>query len=141
MQITRQATSASIWQRIKVQHLSLVCGLTLAVGSAIALGGWQDSSHPPSREQSRLPTIARAPEADTPYVAFYLVTSQAGADLAAAYEAQVEIDRAMTNSPPVPRTVQVLSVATAAEDALARSLISEASLQEVSIAIVDLRHR
>ena len=44
MNTTCGNTSANIWKRLKFQHISLVCGLTLATGVAVTGGAWESGA-------------------------------------------------------------------------------------------------
>ena len=144
MYINLGNTIDSTRKQINLQYVAAAAGLALAVSSAVAVGNWQiDGSASSQANSSRAGVNSVRQEDETPHVVFYLVASQAQADAAAAFEVQVEIDRAGSSAPAAPRVAHVLPAGTSAQESVAQDLINEASLNAagVYVSTVDLRDR
>lgn len=138
-------SNANTWKQVKLQYLTLVAGIALATGGALALGGWQggDTAHVPlvSRAEQGRSSISRPAPAEQEV--YYLINSQAQADLVAHIEAGVSSEQRSSNDPQPDRRVYVLTATTAANEAAALYLISEESRHAhgVAFSFVDLRSR
>ena len=131
------------WKRIRLQHVTLVAGLALAVSSAVAVGGWQgDGSPAPSLSSpSRSGGGASARSADAHQVVVYLVASQEQVDRAAYVENAVAAEFGSVQASYLSRTVHVLLARTLEQQAEAEYFIAEQSRGAIGVTFsyIDLR--
>src|SRR3990172_6879182 len=73
MNLTIGTTFPNTWKRIRMQHVSLACGLALAVGAVIGLSAWQGGGSAGPRGGSGTEPITVA--SSQPVVTFYIVGS------------------------------------------------------------------
>ena len=141
MNISSQAAGASIWQRIKVQHIALVCGLAVAAAAALAVS---DSSQPRSEGVSVGRAKISAPaaeEAPASHLVFFIAGSQEQADGVA-----VQIEAARSASPEHVPAVHFFIVNNAEEEVQVWLLLAEAARElavfarHAMVEVVDLRN-
>ena len=74
MNLTIDTTIPDTWKRIRVQYVSLACGLALAVGALAAFAGWPEGRGGDARVTA--PTLSAASRvAPQPETVFYIVDS------------------------------------------------------------------
>ena len=143
MNITGQATTGSIWQRIKVQHIALICGLTVAVSAALAAGGWEARKGNSASTATRAPEVPVYQSSETPRIVFFIVGSKVRAAELEAANAQEQVDPGFV--PQKNLSLHILVADSAESESSAQSLISEAAKElipfGISVETVDLRGR
>ena len=149
--MTIDSTQAiGFWQRWKLQQITTVAGLAIALGAAVALGGWQGESPRPAgqaatREASpRVKLLLRefnSARYDRAELVYYLVSSEDQADFALYIEHEAVRALSSTEAPPR-RDVRTIIVTTAEEGYEAETFLRAVSSDigpNILLRVVDLR--
>jgi hypothetical protein len=143
MNLTISTTAINTWKRIKVQHITALCGLTLALSAAVAVGGWQTNER--SNPVSSSSALSASPEIRTfekQYVLYFITGSQLQA---AAMQLQIAEETSGTPNPPSEWAVHFFVADTPeAEETTHRSIdvaTNELMAHGLSVQVVDLRSR
>ena len=128
MSINLGNAADNTWKRIRLQHVTLAAGIALAVGSAVAIGGWQSDGVPvpPSAHPRHTSEAPAGRSADPPQVVFFIASEQAQVDRALALEEEGRWIRYELGLSEPRRSVVVLMARTPEEEAAAQGKIAGA---------------